>query len=115
MSEPRARAIEAEVALEPGTDPAAVGAAVTVELCGHWEHEGPCRWAHNNAIDAAKEPAFLRTVFVADRDETDAVAARIESSLRAGIGWRVIAVAERPVAADDQLAARLLAGPRAER
>ena len=33
----------ARLALAPGTDPAAVGAAVTTELCGHWEHEPPCR------------------------------------------------------------------------
>jgi hypothetical protein len=32
--------LEAELALREGVDPAAVGAAVTVELCGHWEHEG---------------------------------------------------------------------------
>jgi hypothetical protein len=31
--------LEAELALREGVDPAAVGAAVTVELCGHWEHE----------------------------------------------------------------------------
>jgi hypothetical protein len=36
-----AYALEAEIELPEGCDPRAVGAAVTVELCGHWEHEGP--------------------------------------------------------------------------
>jgi hypothetical protein len=31
---------EAHLELEPGTDPAAVGAAVTTALCGHWEQKG---------------------------------------------------------------------------
>ena len=34
---------EADLWLAGGVDPAAVGAAVTAALCGHWEHEGPCR------------------------------------------------------------------------
>jgi hypothetical protein len=33
--------------LLPEADPAEVGAAVTIELCGHWEHEGGCRAARN--------------------------------------------------------------------
>ena len=32
--------LEAELLLADDTDPAAPGAAVTVALCGHWEHEG---------------------------------------------------------------------------
>ncbi len=50
MSEVKAYVAEAEIVLNEGCDPAAVGAAVTVELCGHWEHEGACRWPHNSAI-----------------------------------------------------------------
>ena len=39
MQQPRAFVVEAEIALSEGLDPAAVGAAVTVELCGHREHD----------------------------------------------------------------------------
>ena len=49
--------VDAAVELADRTNPAAVGAAVTTALCGHWEHDGPCRWPHNNAIDAARAPA----------------------------------------------------------
>jgi hypothetical protein len=105
--------VEADVELAPGADPAAVGAAVTVELCGHWEHEGPCRWPHNNAIEMGRTPARFRTLFVADEDEEEAVRARIATSLRAQPGWRVLDVRTRGVADDErELAGRLTTGPR---
>ena len=48
---------EAELRLNEGADDHKPGAAVTVALCGHWEHEGPCRWPHNNALAAEPMPA----------------------------------------------------------
>ena len=48
---------------------AAVGAAVTTALCGHWEHEGPCRWPHNNAIQQKGATFLFRTLFVAPASE----------------------------------------------
>ena len=105
--------VAASVALEDGTDPASVGAAVTVELCGHWDHPGPCRWPHNNEIVAGRESASFRTVFVADEEAEPAIRTRIEDALRGGSGWTVLSVTSRPVAADEQrLAESLLAGPR---
>lgn len=41
----------AELILDDEADERAPGGAVTVALCGHWDHEGPCQWPHNNAID----------------------------------------------------------------
>ena len=108
--------LEAEIDLSEGCDPRAVGAAVTVELCGHWEHEGPCTWPHNSAIDAERQPALFRTIYVADRDEEPQIRERIEQSLRAGGGWRVADVRPRAVAEDErELAERLAAGPRRSR
>ena len=113
MEQARAFVTEAEIRLAADSDPAAVGAAVTVALCGHWEHDGPCRWPHNNAIRAGREPASFRTVFVADAAEAPEVRRRIEASLRDGSGWDVLSVRERDVAAEERaLAERLLAGPR---
>ena len=106
-------AIEAELVLSEGVDPAAVGAAVTVELCGHWEHEGPCRWPHNGAIETERDPARFRTLFVADEREAGHVRDRIEAVLRSQLGWRLVSVRSRPVAeAERALAEHLLAGPR---
>ena len=105
--------LEAELALAEGVDPAAVGAAVTVELCGHWEHDGPCRWPHNSAIEIQQDPARFRTVFVADEREATLVRDRIETALRGDSGWRLIDVRSRPVAEGERdLAERLLSGPR---
>jgi hypothetical protein len=105
----RAFVVEAGVVVADGVDPRAVGAAVTVELCGHWEHEPPCTWPHNSAIDGER----FRTVCVAGEHEVDDVAARIEAALRADDGWRVVAVARRPPADDErELAEALLRSPR---
>ena len=108
--------IGASVALGDGCDPAAVGAAVTSALCGHWEHEGPCRWPHNNAIDSASVPARFRTLYVAEADEADLVAERIRDALGSTPEWSVVRVERRPVDEFDRpLAERLLNGPRAGR
>jgi hypothetical protein len=105
--------VEAELELSEGVDPASVGAAVTVELCGDWKHEGACRWPHNSAIDAERAPARFRTLFVADEAEAPVVRDRVESALRAAAGWRVLSVASRLAAESERaLAERLLAGPR---
>lgn len=114
VNEPGAYIIEADLVLADGVDPAAVGAAVTVELCGHWAHDGACRWPHNTAIDAAREPARVRTLFVADRAEAEPVRARIETTLRGATAWRVVSIRSRGVADDERaLAQRLRCGPRA--
>ena len=106
--------VGAIVALGDGCDPAAVGAAVTSALCGHWEHEGPCRWPHNNAIDSACVPARFRTLYVAGAEEADLVAQRIRDALGSAAAWSVVRIERRPVDESDRpLAERLLSGPRA--
>jgi hypothetical protein len=114
VSDLRAYVIEAELILGDGLDPAAVGAAVTVELCGHWEHDDACRWPHNSAIDDSCDPARFRTLFVANDAESAGVADRIEATLRGATAWRAVSTGPRAVASTEQaLAERLLAGPRA--
>jgi hypothetical protein len=100
---------EAELRLHDGIDPAAVGAAVTTALCGHWEHEGPCRWPHNNDIELDESVAFFRTIFVAHATEEDEVRERIERSLRAGDSWVVLRTNSRPVSRPEEPLARRLA------
>jgi hypothetical protein len=110
---PRAYVVDAQLTLGDGVDPRSVGGAVTVELCGHRDHPGPCRWPHNNEIETRREAASFRTVFVAEEQEEAAVRTRIEDALRGGDGWRVLSVGSRPVAAGEHaLADSLLAGPR---
>jgi len=101
---------EIELDLADGTDPAAPGAAVTTALCGHWEHEGPCRWPHNNALDASAADAVLHTLFIAPSADEAEVRARIDRALEEGRGWLALSGRPRPVAARERpLAARLAA------
>jgi hypothetical protein len=104
--------LEASLALDPACDPRAPGGAVTVELCGHWEHEGPCRWPHNSALD---DTGIFRTVFVAERREARTIARRIEHALRSATDWDVTHVTERSVNDHErELADNLLTAPRAQ-
>ena len=80
---------EAELELAPGVDSRAPGGAVTVALCGHWEHEGPCRWPHHSEIDTDASPARLRTVFACDADEVDDVHHAIDDAVRGAADWTV--------------------------
>ena len=99
----------AEVVLTEAVDPAAVGAMVTVALCGHWDHEGPCRWPHHNHIDGAE----FRTIFVATPEDEPEVRRRIRAALGHQPEWRVVSENPRAVAAGEQeLAAHLLRAPR---
>jgi hypothetical protein len=85
-----ALAIDAELALGDDTDPRAPGGEVSVALCGHWEHEGPCRWPHNTRIDTAMSPAHLRTVIVVPEDERAEVLSKVEFQLRQDPRWSVM-------------------------
>jgi hypothetical protein len=106
----------ARLALPAGTDPQAVGAAVTIELCGSIDHQPlPCRWPHNNDYEE-DDAAVFRTLFAAPPDEEQAVRARIEQALRGNASWTVLEVGAREVLPGDEeaLAGRLCAVPRRE-
>src|SRR5262249_13520293 len=99
----------ADVMLADGTDPAAVGAMVTVALCGHWEHDGPCRWPHHNHIDGA----HFRTIFSATPEEEAEVRRLIRAALHGHPGWRVLSDRSDTIATTEQeLAAQLAQTPR---
>ena len=75
---------EARLRLGDGADAAALGGAVTVEMCGRWDHEGQCRWPHRTRVREDAGEHVLRVVVVADDDEQDAVRQRIEAALGRG-------------------------------
>jgi len=112
----QAYAHEGYLELADGADDRAPGAAVTVSLCGHWDHEGDCRWRHYTSIERVGSTLTVRTVFASDTDEEAEVRARIIAALEAGalVGpagesrWEVVrqeAVDLRP--SDKRLAGRL--------
>ena len=80
----------AELRLEPGTDSRAPGGAVTIALCGHWDHEGPCRWPHHSRIDTSRVPARFVTNFDASSRDEASVRARIDGALHASEDWTVV-------------------------
>ena len=63
-----AYAHDAVVALDSGGDPRAPGGAITVALCGHWDHEPPCPLAphHTDATHGGDDTLRLRVLFAAD-------------------------------------------------
>ncbi|MEP6667250.1 MAG: hypothetical protein ABJA81_12455 [Nocardioidaceae bacterium] len=76
---------EAELIMAPDGDIQAPGAAVTVGVCGHWDHEPPCPLApHNTQAHRVGGVAHLRTVFAAGPDSEDAVRQRIDDALTGG-------------------------------
>jgi hypothetical protein len=89
--------IEAELELGDDVHTRAPGGAVTVALCGHWDHEGPCRWPHHSSIESQSSPARLRTVLAVDEPSYDEVVHRVESGLRADARGRARARVRRTI------------------
>ena len=103
---------EAAISLKEGADPAAVGAAVTRELCAAAGHDGLCRWPHNNAIDPTGEIAAFRTLFIAPESDEPEVRTRIQAALRSSDQWLVRFSRARPLQVDERaLATRLARTP----
>jgi hypothetical protein len=65
-------------------DPAALGGAVTVALCGHWEHDGPCRWPHHNETRRDGDDVLLTVRFDATDDDVAEVRDAITRAVAGG-------------------------------
>ncbi|MDE8668499.1 hypothetical protein PY310_07880 [Pseudarthrobacter sp. H3Y2-7] len=73
---------QATVLMAAGSDPSAPGAAITLELCGSWEHEPPCPLApHHTDYARNGNDVTLRIVFAAEPDKEGDVRRRIERAL----------------------------------
>jgi hypothetical protein len=95
---------EAVLELEPAADPRAPGGAVTVALCGGWDHDPPCPVApHHTEVApvATGRPATVRVrvLFAVDPAGAPVVRALVEAALRSGSragpdgvlsGWRCV-------------------------
>ena len=112
MTDRRAFAFDAVLEMEPGTDTRAPGGAVTVALCGAWDHDGPCRWPHYSEIDTGSVPARLRTVVVTDDETAAEVITRIENALRSDPGWTVTSCEPGDIAPGERALAERLMNPR---
>ncbi|WP_163161248.1 hypothetical protein [Arthrobacter sp. Alg241-R88] len=76
---------EATLRLDTDADAAAPGAAITVALCGSWEHPPPCPLAaHHTAVQQEGQSVTLRTIFAADPRQEAEVRRRIDAALATG-------------------------------
>jgi hypothetical protein len=76
---------EARVRMDADGDPHAIGAAVTVALCGHWEHDPPCPLApHHTQTERDGDEVAVRTLFAAEPSVEDDVRRLIDTALASG-------------------------------
>ncbi|RAM37060.1 hypothetical protein DBZ45_12355 [Arthrobacter globiformis] len=69
----------------PAPDIAALGAAVTLELCGSWDHPPPCPLApHHTRPEQKGDTVTLRIIFATEPANEALVRSRIDSALRRG-------------------------------
>ena len=104
--------------MEPDADVRAPGAAVTVALCGHWDHEPPCPLApHQVGAEEHDGELRVRILFAAEPDTQAQVRQLIELAMSgqlefpAGLTtpWRARAGRPAEVSAEEtELAARLI-------
>jgi hypothetical protein len=109
---------DAMLAMEPGADRRALGAAVTTALCGHWEHEPPCPLApHHTHAERSGEHVVLRILFAAEPEQAPDIRSRIESALASGrfrgpdgvvTRWTLVGSGPGSVRADEVAPARRL-------
>ena len=99
-------AIEAVVEIAAEHDPAAIGAAITIELCGSLDHTPPCPLAaHHTRILEAGDRVRLRVLFVTRSDQEAQARARIYEALTRGTvstvhgdaRWRLLTAESSPV------------------
>jgi hypothetical protein len=91
---------DAVLAMESEQDLHAPGGAITVALCGSWEHAPPCPLApHHTAAERDGDVVQLRVLFAAEPHDEHEVRRRIADALATGqvvtpsgdvARWRVV-------------------------
>lgn len=105
--------------MEAGGDIGAPGAAITVAVCGHWEHEPPCPLApHHTAAERQGDHVRLRVLFATDPADEAEVRRRIDDALASSelstpdsrvARWRLVSTEVSAVRPDEADHARRLA------
>jgi len=81
----QAFAHEAFVTMDADADTAAPGAAITMSLCGHWEHEAPCPLApHHTAAERIDGSLRVRVLFAVEPARESEVRHGIDGALASG-------------------------------
>jgi hypothetical protein len=97
-----------DAVLARAADADAPGAAITVALCGHWEHDPPCPIApHHTATTRDGDELRLRILFATEPNRVDEVRARIDAALAAG-DWQLVSAGCARIERDEREHARRL-------
>lgn len=81
----QAFAHDAVVLLQPGGSTNALGGAITMALCGHWDHRPPCPLApHHVATHPDGETVALRILFATEPANEPRVRSLIDEALTTG-------------------------------
>jgi hypothetical protein len=81
----QAYAHDAVVVIQPGGSPNALGGAVTLALCGHWDHQPPCPLApHHVSTLEDGETVTLRILFATEPANERRVRSLIGEALATG-------------------------------
>jgi len=76
---------EALLTMDPEADTGAPGAAVTRELCGHWEHEPPCPLSpHHSSVERIANEVRVRVLFAVEPELESEIRQRIDRALSIG-------------------------------
>ena len=112
---------QAVLTLPADGDDGGPGGAITLALCGSWEHPPPCPLApHHTAVERSPDGVLLRTVFACRPADEARVRQRIEDALAGQVligpdgverTWSVGAVGPGTLRPDERdLAARFADG-----
>jgi hypothetical protein len=77
---------DAVLSMDPGADISVPGGAITVALCGHWDHQPPCPLAphHTDAVPGEDDTVRLRVLFATEPGREDRVRSLIGQALATG-------------------------------
>jgi hypothetical protein len=104
----QAYAHQAELRVPPQADENAPGAAITVALCGHGDHEPPCPLApHYSEATREGDTVRLRILFATEPNRVDEVRSRIDGALSGG-DWHLVGSGCRKIEAEERDHARRL-------
>jgi hypothetical protein len=66
-------------------DTRAIGGAITIALCGHWDHPGPCRWPHLTTVEASGRTLSVSVAYSCPDEERVEVESLIEGAIQSGV------------------------------
>ncbi len=102
---------DAIVSMEADADTRAPGAAVTVALCGAWDHDPPCPLApHHSRAERIGDVVQIRILFATEPERETEARNRIKAALSAGrlakpdgaaVSWQLRSSQPGKVAADE--------------